>query len=60
MSLVLEFHLMSHKERGERIAEEFADLVATRPPPSVDLQSEEARKVERILERIFMKPGKAA
>lgn len=60
LDLVLEFNRMSRKEREKRIAEEFTDLVATRPPPTVDLESEEARNLERIFERIFTKSGKAA
>lgn len=56
LSLALKFSAMSQKEREMRIADEFADLVATNPSCTIDVDSPEARKLKRALERISIKP----
>jgi len=60
MDLVLDFMNLSRKERAQRIAEEFSELRANRPPVTPSHNSKETKKVERILEGILIKMNKAA
>ena len=60
IDLALDFMNLSRKERAQRIAEEFSELRANRPPATRSHNSKETKKMERILEGILIKMNKAA
>lgn len=54
IDLAFEFHAMTRQERRQRIAEEEADLIRTRPRASIDMSSPKVQKIQRALERIII------